>query len=313
MEVLKKYLRRFLGLFPYVSFLEERYEDLKMLSSEYGHAPGHFYSTIPALADVERGLPKDRKSAKIEGIDINLGFQKELLNHFREYYSEFPYECNSETATKHRYQVKDAYYRNADLVMLYSMMRHFKPSHVVEVGSGHSSAAMLDINELFLAGRTEFTFIEPFPENRLNSIFRSDDNKIAKVVIDIVQNVDLTLFQGLEENDILFIDSSHVSKIGSDLNHLVFEVLPKLKKGVLIHFHDIFYPFELPDMWVKERKWYWNENYLVRAFLMFNKDFEIVNFNSLLILNQENWFRENMPYCLLGKDGTGSIWLRKKK
>ncbi len=192
------------------------------------------------------------------------------------------------------------------------MLRHFRPRKVVEVGSGHSSAVMLDTNEAFLDARVDFTFIEPFPENRLNSVLRAQDKEIAKIIPDFVQNVPLSIFAELDENDLLFIDSSHVSKGGSDLNYLIFEVLPVLKRGVLIHFHDIFYPFELPDKWVLERKWYWNENYLLRAFLMYNDSFEIVNFNSYLVVNLEKWFAKYKPYSLNKTKEAGSIWLRKK-
>ena len=94
----------------------------------------------------------------------------------------------------------------------------------------------------------------------------------------MVQNVKLIEFEKLEPNDLLFIDSSHISKIGSDLNYLLFEVLPSLKPGVIIHFHDILYPFEYPYEWI-EKGIYWNEAYLLKAFLMHNKNYEILLFN----------------------------------
>ncbi|MBF0510802.1 MAG: class I SAM-dependent methyltransferase, partial [Candidatus Omnitrophica bacterium] len=121
-------------------------------------------------------------------------------------------------------------------------------------------------------------------------------------------DVDVSFFDELGENDILFVDSSHVSKTGSDVNHILFNILPKLNKGVLIHFHDIFYPFEYPKPWVLEGRC-WNEDYLLRAFLSYNNSFEIVVFNTFLEHFHEDWFKENMPLCLKNKGG--SIWLRK--
>jgi hypothetical protein len=81
---------------------------------------------------------------------------------------------------------------------------------------------------------------------------------------------------------------------------------------VIIHFHDVFYPFELPKKWINERKWFWNENYILRAFLMNNSKYEIFAFNSFLHLKKKEWFENEMPNCLLGSDETGSLWIQKK-
>ena len=111
-------------------------------------------------------------------------------------------------------------------------------------------------------------------------------------------------------NDILFIDSTHVSKLGSDVNRIFFEILPTLQPGVLIHFHDIFWPFEYPSDWVK-KGFAWNEAYILRAFLEFNDSFEIIFFASFLHTHHHAWFQENMPLWL--KNSGGNIWLRRRK
>ena len=118
--------------------------------------------------------------------------------------------------------------------------------------------------------------------------------------------------EALEAGDFLFVDSSHVSKTGSDVNFIFFEVLPRLKPGVIIHFHDVFTPMEYPRSWVmKPGAWFgFNEIYILRAFLMYNPEFEIIMFNTFLEEHHEEWFRKNMPLCLENKGG--SIWLRKK-
>jgi hypothetical protein len=132
------------------------------------------------------------------------------------------------------------------------MMRTFKPKEIIEIGSGHSSAIMLDTNEICFDNKINLTFIEPYPEERLMKILK-DSDKISHTIINKkVQSIDLDTFLSLSENDILFVDSTHVSKVGSDVNFILFEVLPALKPGVLIHFHDIFYPFEMPKHWVLE-------------------------------------------------------------
>ena len=114
----------------------------------------------------------------------------------------------------------------------------------------------------------------------------------------------------LEKNDILFIDSTHVSKAGSDVNYILFEILPTLKEGVIIHFHDVFYPFEYPQGWI-EKGFAWNEDYLLRAFLMYNSNFELLFFNTYMEQFHKTWIAKNMPDIL--KNMGGGLWLRKVK
>jgi len=312
MEYIKKQIRRWLGVFPYVKYLETCHQDYQQISKELGHAPGHFYSTIPSWADIEDNDKKDYSSEKIADIDFNDSKQLELIFQFKELYKDFPYDFkNLNNNANLRYKPKDAYYRYSDLIFLYSMIRHYKPSRIIEVGSGHSSAAMLDFNELFFEDDINITFIEPFPGYRLNNVLNGKDKVTAIIIEDKVQAVSISVFENLQSNDILFIDSSHVAKLGSDLNHLLFNILPILKRGVLIHFHDVFYPFELPKHWIRDRKWFWNENYILRAFLMNNRQYEVLAFNSYLHIKYKDWFMENMPDCLIGAEETGSLWMRK--
>lgn len=153
------------------------------------------------------------------------------------------------------------------------------------------------------------TFIEPYPE-RLLSLLKEKDNQNHKTMVNNVQDIELEVFDKLNENDILFVDSSHVTKTHSDVNWILFEILPRLKKGVLIHFHDIFYPFEYPKQWVLNQKGFgWNEGYILKAFLMYNNQFKILMFNTFLEYFHKDWFDQNMPVCM--KNQGGSIWLRK--
>jgi hypothetical protein len=126
-----------------------------------------------------------------------------------------------------------------------------------------------------------------------------------------LQEVDATVFKDLSEDDFLFVDSSHVSKTGSDVNRLFFDILPNLRRGVVVHFHDIFHPFEYPEEWVFDQKRSWNELYMLRSFLSFNESFEIVMFNTFMEHFHEGWFRKNMPRCLENRGG--SIWIKKIK
>ena len=123
------------------------------------------------------------------------------------------------------------------------MIRHIEPNRIIEVGSGFSSCLILDTNDLHFDGRIATTFIEPYPE-LLKSLVAEGDESASTLLPVRLQDVDLSVFEELNRGDILFIDSTHVSKIDSDVNYLFFEILPRLSSGVYIHFHDIFYPFE---------------------------------------------------------------------
>jgi hypothetical protein len=119
------------------------------------------------------------------------------------------------------------------------------------VGCGYSSCMILDTNEFFFAGSIATTFIDPYP-SRLLSLIKETDKARIRVVESRLQDVNLSEFEALRPNDILVIDSTHVSKTGSDVNRIVFDILPVLSSGVHVHFHDVFFPFEYSPKWVFE-------------------------------------------------------------
>ena len=166
---------------------------------------------------------------------------------------------------------------------------------------------MLDLNDGPLGGAVQFTFIDP-DMKRLRPLLRPQDEQRVTLIEKRVQDVSLDVFLTLGENDVLFIDSSHVSKIGSDVNRLYFDVLPALAPGVLIHIHDVAGNLEYPREWLDEGR-AWNEQYLLRAFLMNNRDYRIELFTGWLFNTRHAWFSEHMPLCARG--GGGQMWLRK--
>lgn len=281
-------------------------------------SPGHYYSPVPSEDDIEEiGFYADKKNVKeLPGINLREVYQISLIEEFRKIYGELPWPPEGEDADeKFRYRFDNIYFSYGDAVTLYLMMRHFEPKRIIEVGSGFSSGAMLDVDERFLDGETEFTFIEPYPERLRELLFDEDLDRVS-ILNQPVQKVDLSEFERLKDGDILFIDSSHVSKTGSDVNFLIHCVLPALKPGVIIHFHDIFWPFEYPQKWLKSGR-AWNEAYLVRAFLQYNAQFEILFFNSFMEHQHRKMLREKLPLMLRqpkGKMtfGNSSLWLRKK-
>ena len=122
-----------------------------------------------------------------------------------------------------------------------------------------------------LGGELEFTCIEPYPRQFL----KDGVDGISGLTIAQVQDVPLDLYSELGDRDVLFIDTSHTVKTGGDVTWLFNEVLPRLRPGVHVHVHDVFFPRDYPQKWVFEG-WNWNEQYLVQSFLQFNSGFEVV-------------------------------------
>ncbi len=269
--------------------------------------PGHFYSPIPSPEDVRPYLERliHAPPQEIEGVDLNPDLQWRLLNALQAYYKDLPFpERKSEGC---RYFYENPAYSYSDAIFLYSMIRHQKPQRIIEVGSGYSSCVMLDTNARFFANAIEITCIEPYPE-LLHSLMQPGDRERVRVLAQRVQDVPLTAFDALSANDILFIDSTHVSKVGSDVNHILFHILPRLQSGVHIHFHDVFWPFEYPRAWLDENR-AWNEIYLLRAFLQFNNRFRITLLNTYLEARYQDYFHTHMPLCM--RNPGGSLWLQK--
>jgi predicted O-methyltransferase YrrM len=270
-------------------------------------SPGHFYSPIPALDEIrgrEAELFGDTPPS-LPGIDLRGEEQLALVRKLADFYPELPFPRQQSADT--RYWFENAAYSYADAIYLYSMLRHLKPRRVIEAGSGFSSAAMLDTADRWLP-ETSFTFIDP-DTSTLDALLRPADNERVTIVRARLQDVPLTTFDALSENDILFIDSTHVSKTGSDVNRILFDVLPRLAAGVHIHFHDIFYPFEYPKEWVYEGR-AWNEDYILRAFLEFNDSFEIVLFGTWLAKFHRHLLAELMPMTL--ENPGGSLWICRR-
>lgn len=272
---------------------------------------GHYYSPVPSYGHLERDAARifDRTKRQIRGVDLNEAGQLETLRQFAAFYHEQPFSETPQPGA--RYFFDNYWYGQADGLFLYSMMRLARPQRMIEIGSGFSSAVMLDTDERFLDHRTTFTFIEP-DSARLRTLLRDNDYAAVTILEQQVQHVDPTIVEQLAANDILFIDSSHVSKAGSDVNHILFELLPRLAPGVLVHFHDVLYPFEYPKDWF-ELGVSWNEPYILRAFLQYNSQFQIKFWNDFMIAFHADEVEQLMPLCrrLPAFGVGGSLWLQK--
>ncbi len=268
--------------------------------------PGHFYSPYPNLAELE--ADRDRifeHEREILDVDLRENEQLELLRAIADLYESIPFTAESKRGFRYRYENHS--YSYSDAIVLHSMIRLLEPKRLIEVGSGFSSAVTLDTNEHFFDGAIDLTFIEPYPD-LLHSLLQRGDRKRVRMIDRRLQDVDLELFRELRAKDVLFIDSTHVSKAGSDVNWILFEILPRLETGVWVHFHDIFYPFEYPREWVEEGR-AWSEIYMLRSFLTGNSAYRLRYFQDFLAAKHRKFFAERMPLCL--KNTGGNFWIEK--
>lgn len=274
-----------------------------------------YYSPLPVLSELKANVDRWNQPSNLGGIQYNLSsFKNTLLQMTTAFYAEFaklrPYNNITQQGFGPGYTELDAF-------TLYSFIRQKKPTRYLEVGSGVSTYYC------YLAARQNnkegyplhIQCIEPYPYKQLYSIPN------ITIYSEQVQNSSLSRFQQLEENDILFIDSSHVLKIDGDVSFLLLEVLPHLKKGVFIHIHDIPFPFNIPypaNYWILDRSWpmYWNEAMVLQAFLCFNDTFEIILSTPMLRYFEEQFLQKHVPiYKPIKQEPNtfSSLWLQKIK
>ncbi len=270
---------------------------------------GHFYSPIPSLEDVRvRQEQIFQVPRYIPGVDLNELGQIQRLQTLTPLFRDQPFPATQSPGT--RYYFENRAFQYGSGLTYQAILRHEKPKRVVEVGSGFTTALLLDVVDRFLPDGLACSCVEPYPDT-LRMALRREDFRRIDLIAKPVQEVPIHVFESLEPGDILFIDSTHVCKTGSDVNRLIFEVLPSLATGVMIHFHDIYYPFEYPKEWVFKGI-AWNEAYLVRGFLQYNKAFRIDVFNSFATqFLTEHIDRSILNVDLYLMDPGSSLWIRK--
>jgi predicted O-methyltransferase YrrM len=258
--------------------------------------PGHYYSPLPSPEDVVRYAPAafSRGPESLVGLDLDVEGQLAMVETLGPYTRDLHFDADRGGAT--RYYWDNDGFGPGDAVVLAAMMRHARPSRIIEVGAGYSTAVMLDVAERYLGTPPRITCIDPEPE-RLRRLLREGDTGRLTVHESIVQDLPVSFFTELGAGDILFIDSSHVLKLGSDVAFLLLEVLPRLAPGVFVHVHDIACSFEYPIEWYEEGR-AWNEAPALRAFLAFNQAFGIVFFADYLMRFQRAAVSAHMPLAL---------------
>lgn len=268
---------------------------------------GHFYSPLPSKEDEEKycaNKPVDVDSS----IRLNIDEQLALCNEMKKFYNPERFAETERGLGKNgntRYYYENKFFSYGDGIILNMFLRKTHPKRIVEVGCGFSSAMMLDTCDMFAELRdVDFTFIEPEPERRLLKLV---DEREINLIKSNLQDLSPDLICGaLECGDLLFIDSSHVVKLNSDVMFIFDRILPNLKKGVYVHFHDVVYPFVYPDCWVREGR-FWNEVFFLKQFLAYNDSWKIVLWP--VMLHQKNLIQDIFP--LINRNIGGSLYLQK--
>jgi len=282
-----------------------KFKEIFQLWEQHGFhvTPVHFYQPIPDTQSLPEMLWN--RPSELPGIDMNDSTQLDLLrNHFpkfRDEYDQFPVEPTSESG---HFYLNNGLFDGTDALVAYCMIRHFQPRLIIEVGSGFSS--LVAAEAIARNGGSQLICIDPFPLDFLRKGVPGLHSLIEKKVEDI----DLEFFSQLQSGDVLFIDSSHTVRIGGDVNYLFLEVLPRLKPGVIVHVHDIFFPFDYRRDWVKDEIRFWSEQYLLQAFLTFNSTFEVLMANNYVSHYYKDAAKTAFPS--LPSWGGGSFWMRRK-
>jgi hypothetical protein len=260
----------------------------------------HYYE--PFMGKSANVLPIVRN---LPGIDFNIENQLLFLKNFN--YQDELNEISLLPSNQLNYSFSKGPFRSGDAEILYNIVRFLKPKKIVEIGCGHSS--LLIQHAIANTFKTEVDYlchhicIEPYEAGYLSKL----DVEFIK---EPVEQIDLNLFESLEDGDILFIDSSHIIRPGGDVLFEYLEILPRLKKGVYVHIHDIFSPNNYLKEWVEDGVNFWNEQYLLEAFLSCNDSFKIVCSVNLLKNSYYSNLKEACP-MLSEEREPGSFWIQR--
>lgn len=269
--------------------------------------PADFYNPVPVVSELDDSVWTTQSD--MIGVDMNPDGQEHLLDDFgeRNFFREY-FTLNSDPLAPPGVYSRNVGFGGIDGAILYSMIRSRKPRRIIEVGSGHSTLLAIIAarkNQEDGAPPCHITAIEPYPSPWLRKAIVG----FGEILDQRVETVSLDRFMGLEGNDILFVDSSHTVRVGGDVVFEINEVLPRLRKGVVVHIHDISFPLNYSRQYVVERHTFWAEQYLLQAFLAFNPRCRILWSFSYMQVKRQEVLRKHFPDYRPGEDHMGSFWM----
>jgi predicted O-methyltransferase YrrM len=267
----------------------------------------NYYSPIPQVDE----LPPEtwERPNPVPGISLSAEDQLRYLEELSPFLAEFSPPVRA-TAGSNGYFLDNISFGPVDADVLYGTIRHAKPRRVMELGAGWSTLVSAQACRANAAEGhpTELIAVDPFPQPFLSDTVEGlSELRVCKATEVAVEEM-----AALAPGDILFVDTTHTVKVGSEVNYLILEVLPQLQSGVIVHFHDIFLPFEYPRAWLEERGYYWAEQYLLQAFLACNPHFDVLFASHYLARTQPERLRELIPAAEATDKPPASIWLRRR-
>lgn len=309
-EGLRRAAARFLARHVFPRFAHDPKAFDLFQSYGYHLVPVHYYSPLPDTANLPAEIWKNPGGAT--GIDFNEAGQKamveEFVSRYDADYKRFPAD---KTRNANEFYINNGSFGTIDAEILWGMIRRHKPKRFIEIGAGFSTLLSA---QAIRANRKDgypcqFTVVEPYPHD----FIRRGVEGVDELVADKVQNVPLTRFQNLAEGDILFIDSSHVCKVGSDVSYEFLDILPQLQPGVIIHIHDIFLPKEYPQGWICGMHRFWNEQYILQALLTHNQNFEVLWSGYHMHESYPELLSKAFHSYRADLDFPGSFWIRRSR
>lgn len=266
--------------------------------------PNHYYHPVPDLKRIRKERDFFNKKY-LTGIELHIEHQLSLIKELGEYARDFKQSFEKKEGY---YCLKNGTFGHDDSNAYYSIIQKYKPKHIIEVGAGNNTLVSLSSVEHLkreFDWTTSVKVIEPFPSSQLLRKKEFIDLRISKV-----EDINLDEFRELKENDILFIDTSHIIKTRNDVVYLFLEVLPILNKGVIVHIHDISIPYEIHPA-IFEAGYSWNEQYLLQAMLTYSNRYEILYSGYLITTDYFKEFEKSFPDAKRGDTG-GSFYIRVK-
>lgn len=259
----------------------------------YHIRPIHYYEPIPDFREIT--VAQINRQRKHTAIDFAWDDQLALLDELADYRNEL-----LETS----FDFDNSYFNGLDAAVYYSLIRHLEPQRIIEIGGGYSTR--IADKALTQNRKGKLICIEPYPEDRL-----VETELNVEIIRKRVEDIDVDFFSCLEANDVLFIDSSHTVKFGSDVCYEFLEILPRLNPGVWVHVHDIFFPHDYPAEWLLDRRLALNEQYLLEAFLSFNTAFSVRLANYWLCLEYLDHAARLWPKVVSTGHRPASFWMKR--
>jgi predicted O-methyltransferase YrrM len=268
----------------------------------------NYYSPIP---DLEL-LPADiwERRSTLGGVELGVDRAMTLVEtELAPFVAELDVPAEG-PAPPGEFFLRNQNYESVDAELLYAIVRARKPRRVLELGSGYTTLLIGDAcrRNAEDGTATEHVAYDPYPRAQILGEAPPPPTRLESVS---ATEVPLDMFRELQAGDLLFVDTTHTVKLGSDVNYIVLDVLPVLASGVIVHFHDVFLPWEYPRAWFETMQYYWAEQYLLQAFLAFNDTFEVLLPAQALAREQADRLGAVVP-SFTPEVRPGAIWLTRR-